>query len=43
MDRLTLEEIFIRVVGQGKVAEGELGSTTGAAPPPQMKELSWLG
>jgi len=40
--RLTLEEIFIRVVGRGRVAEGS--SSTGSAPPPQpAKELSWLG
>ena len=45
--RLTLEEIFIQVVGQGRVTEGDASNTTGAPPPPQQakpsKELSWLG
>jgi len=42
--RLTLEEIFIQVVGQGRVAGGGASNTTGAPPPPQSaKELSWLG
>jgi ABC-2 type transport system ATP-binding protein len=40
--KLTLEEIFIQVVGQKQVENGDPGAvTTAIAPPP--KELSWLG
>jgi ABC-2 type transport system ATP-binding protein len=40
--KLTLEEIFIQVVGQKQAQNGdEAAVTTAIAPPP--KELSWLG
>ena len=39
--RLTLEEIFIQLVGRGRMPEGEAFATGGTPPP--LKELSWLG
>jgi len=39
--RLTLEEIFIQLVGRGRMPEGEAFAKGGTPPPP--KELSWLG
>jgi ABC-2 type transport system ATP-binding protein len=44
--RLTLEEIFIQVVGQKQAENGNGNATATATPPPSpkpAKELSWLG
>jgi ABC-2 type transport system ATP-binding protein len=40
--KLTLEEIFIQIVGQKKADDFSPGGETTALPPPP-KELSWLG
>lgn len=40
--KLTLEEIFIQVVGQKKASDGDPDPRTTALPPPP-RELSWLG